>query len=300
MKRLILISLLFLLAAHPASPATDEPLQERVTQLAAAAPATVGVAAIDLESGRQISVRGDERFPMGSVFKFPVALAFLERVDHGDFALSARVTIDPSDFAPGYSPIRDNAHGKPVTLTYEEILVANLGASDNTAADFLLKQLGGPAAVTKRLRDLEVIDIDVNRSERTMTADLHRKGGVAQYAIDRRDTATPDAAVELLQRFHAGKDGLSPASHALALKAMTESQTGPRRIRAALPAGASLAHKTGTMPGTLNDIGIITSPDGKHHILLAVFTKAATTKDEAPRDKVVEEIARAVYEEFAK
>jgi beta-lactamase class A len=299
MKRLSLF-LLFMIASHAVMAATDAALEERVAKIAAAAPATVGVAAIDLESGRQISVRGDERFPMGSVFKLPVALAFLARVDRGDFSLASNATIEPSDFAPGFSPIRDQAHGQPVTLTYEQIVVAMLGASDNTAADFLMKQLGGPAVVTKHLRDLGVIDIDVNRSERLMAIDLGRKGGAARFAADPRDTSTPNAAVELLQRLYSGKDGLSAASHALAIKAMTESPTGPHRIHAALPAGATLAHKTGTMPGTLNDIGIITSPDGKHHILLAVFTKKATTKDEAAREKVVEEIARMVYGEFVK
>jgi beta-lactamase class A len=63
-------------------------LEQRITAIAAKAPATFGVAALDLETGRRVALRGDERFPMGSVFKFPVALAFLHRVDAGESCLS--------------------------------------------------------------------------------------------------------------------------------------------------------------------------------------------------------------------
>jgi beta-lactamase class A len=258
------------------------------------APATMGVAAVDLESGRSVRIRADERFPMGSVFKFPTALTFLRLVDQKKFDLDAKVTIPVSAFAPGYSPIRDNAHGKPVTMTYRDIVIAMLRESDNTAADFLLPKVGGPAAVTKRLRELGIDGIRVDRSETQMAADLHKPGGVARYAVDPRDTATPNATVELLRKFWLAQDGLSPEMHAFAMKQMLDTPTGAKRIKAALPAGATLAHKTGTMPGTANDVGIITMPGGKHHVLIAIFMKAATTEEDEPREQAIMEMAEAV------
>jgi beta-lactamase class A len=270
----------------------------RIAAIAAKAPATIGVAALDVETGRRAALRADERFPMGSVFKFPVALAFLERVDSGQFSLDASVTIQPNEFSVGFSPIRDNAKGKPVTMTYAAILAAMLRDSDNTAADFLLPRLGGPRGVTDRLRALGVTGIRVDRSEREIGADLAKPGGVAKYAADPRDTASPQEAIELLRRFHHGEDGLSPASHALAVKLMTETTTGANRIKALLPPGTVVAHKTGTMPGTANDIGVVTSADGKRHVLIAVFTKAATTDNLDVRERAIAEISKAICDEL--
>jgi beta-lactamase class A len=269
-------------------------LTQRLTTIAADAPATIGVAAVDLTNDARVAIRGDERFPMGSVFKFPVALAFLRLVDAGQFRLADEVTIPVEAFAPGFSPIRDAANGKPVRMTYRAIVTAMLRDSDNTAADFLLPKVGGGAGVTKRLRELGVEAIRVDRSEREMAADLARPGGVARYAADPRDSATPNAMLALLRKFERGDDGLSPASHAFALALMAETGTGADRIKAGLPAGTRFAHKTGTMPGTANDVGIVV----QQRILIAVFTKSGTTKELRPREQAIAAIGRAVWEEF--
>jgi beta-lactamase class A len=255
--------------------------------------ATFGYAAVDLDTGRTVSMNADERFPMGSVFKFPLALKVLQLVDQKKLDLDKSYTIQPSEFSPGYSPIRDEAHGKPVTMTLRELLIYDLGVSDNTAADYLMQLIGGPRVVTKHLRELGVRGISVNRSEKQMTADLHKKGGVDKYAVDPRDTAMPSAMVELLRLFYEKRDGLSPASHELAMKAMLETKTGANRIVSVLPAGATFAHKTGTMPGTVNDVGLITSPDGKHHIAIAVLVKKSDEPTEAV-EKAIADIGRQI------
>ena len=74
--------------------------------------AVIGVSAIHLESGRRIGVRGTERFPMGSVYKFPIVLAALQRVDAGTLKLDQEITIEPKDFSPGWSPLRDEREGE--------------------------------------------------------------------------------------------------------------------------------------------------------------------------------------------
>jgi beta-lactamase class A len=257
-------------------------------------PATFGYAAIDLQTGRSVSMNADQRFPMGSVFKFPLALTVLKLVDEKKLDLGKRYTIQPSEFSVGYSPIRDNAHGKPVTMTLRELITYDLGVSDNTAADYLMKLIGGPRVVTKRLRSLGVRGISVNRSERQMTADLHKKGGVEKYAVDPRDTATPAAMLELLRLFHEKRDGLSPESHEFAMKTMVATKSGANRIISVLPAGATFAHKTGTMPGTANDVGLITTPDGKQHIAIVVLVKGSKEPTEAV-EKVIADIGRQIY-----
>jgi beta-lactamase class A len=90
---------------------------------------------------------------------------------------------------------------------------------------------------------------------------------------------------------------LEPASMDRLLKITTETPTGPARLKGLLPAGTVVAHKTGTMAGTTNDVGIITLPDGAGHLAIAVFVKGST-KDVPERERAIAEIARTVYDFF--
>ncbi|MEA2462296.1 MAG: beta-lactamase class [Acidobacteriota bacterium] len=255
--------------------------------------AVIGVTAIHLESGRRVSVRGTERFPMGSVYKFPIALTVLKRVDSGTLSLDREVTIQPREFAPGWSPLRDEARKRPITLTVRELLRHIFSISDNTASDALMKLVGGPFSVTTRMAELGFGGIRVDRSEAQMAHDLDAEGGVERYAIDARDTASPDSMAELLLAFWQRRDGLTKESHDLLVEWMTDTPTGPRRIKAAMPANAVVTHKTGTMPGTANDAAIVTA--GGQHVALVVFTKKGTSKLELIEDDLAA-VARAAFD----
>jgi beta-lactamase class A len=255
--------------------------------------AVIGAVGVHLETGRRVSVRGNERFPMGSVYKFPIALAVLRRVDTGTLSLKHVVTIEPREFAPGWSPLRDGANGEPISLTVRELLRHMVAVSDNTASDALLRLIGGPRAVTTRMAELGFAGIRIDRSETEMARDLRAPGGVERYAIDARDTATPHDMAELLIAFWKGRDGLTRESHDHLVRLMTDTQTGKRRLKAAMPAGSTIAHKTGTMPGTVNDAGIVVV-DGQTYAI-AVFTKKGTTK-EAVREDDLAAVAKAVFD----
>ena len=258
--------------------------------------AIIGVTAIHLESGKRLSVRSGERFPMGSVYKFPIALTVLKRVDAGTISLDQSVTIEPKDFGPGWSPLRDRANGRAITLTVRDLLMHMVSNSDNTASDALLRIVGAPA-VTARMAELGVSAIRVDRSEKQMGADLGVDGGPERYAVDARDTATPDAMADLLVAFFQKRDGLTAASHDLLMRFMTEGPTGAKRIKAAVPAGSIVAHKTGTMPGTNNDVALITLPNGDH-VALAIFTKDSKRDLTVEAEEDIRAITRKVLAEL--
>ena len=111
---------------------------------------------------------------------------------------------------------------------------------------------------------------------------------------------TPNGMADLLTKLYRHKAGLSAESEEILLRAMRETETGPHRLQGKLPPDITIAHKTGTMPGTLNDAGIITSPDGKHHIAIAAFTKGAKRNQEAQQEAVIAEIAKAVYDAWGR
>jgi beta-lactamase class A len=271
-------------------------LQSQIATIATQTDATVGVAAVDLESGRRVSIHGSDHFPMASVFKFPVALVVLQRVDSGEFKLDDSITIQPPQFSRGHSPLRDSANGKPVTVTVRRLVELMVVESDNTAVDYFIRRLGG-SAITARIHALGGAGVRIDRPENDIAVAISSHG-IAAYVADPRDSATPDGMASLLAAFARRKDGLTPASHDLLLQFMTKSHN-PVRLASALPPSTVVAHKTGTMPGVFNDVGIITSVDGKHHIAIAIFTKKPAAQNDDVALKVVGQIARAIYDEFA-
>jgi beta-lactamase class A len=164
----------------------------------------------------------------------------------------------------------------------------------------VLKLVGGPPVVERRLRALGFNAINVNRYEGDinfeMTGVLHPppksewtlelqrrlidlirpeelRAARARYTSDPRDTATPDDMARFLGRLYLG-DLLPGPSTDLLLDLMARARTGPRRLRALLPPDTVVAHKTGTTDVVINDVGIITLPDDgavRGHVVLAVF-----------------------------
>ena len=285
-------------------------------------PARLGVAVQDLTTSQVFSFNGDQRFPMQSVFKAPLGAAVLAEVDAGRLKLDQAITIKDVDLSPTYSPVADLWPGRD-TYTVGELLDRSTGGSDNTAADVLMKQVGGPGAVTAWLQGRKVLGVRVDRYERQLqpeilgmpsfraewrepAAYIHalqavpedaRRRAVQAYLSDPRDTATPLGAVRFLEALNQG-ELLSPASTQRLLTIMTQPQTGQGRLYAALPDGASLAHKTGTartdlgMNPATNDIGIFTLKNG-HRFAVAVFLSGSTL-DDVGRDEVIAEVGRIV------
>lgn len=279
----------------------------------------VGVGVLDLKSGESWYRLGQRAFPMQSVFKFPLAIAVLKLVDSGKLSLDQKVTITPADFAPAWSPLRDKFQGESAEYTVRELIGLSMSISDNTAADVLLKLVGGPGQVTS---EIGIRDIRVDRSERELQPESVglgtfkreyadpaafqaaikalpseiKKQAVEKYLDDPRDTSTPEAMVELLRLFYQGKL-LSPDSTAFLMKIMRDTFTGKDRLRAGLPAGWALAHKTGTgyeilgIATAANDVGIAIGPDGEA-VVIAVFV-AGSSDDEATRDKLMADFTAA-------
>jgi beta-lactamase class A len=220
------------LIAIQVSSAAGGPLDTELTSIADGAPGRVGFAVAVLEDGRVpvlSGVRVNERFPMQSVFKVPIAMAVLARVDAGKLGLGDSVAVRPADLAPGYSPLREK-FPTGGTFTLRELLRRMMSESDNTACDVLLR-LVPPADVTARLRTIRVDSLDIVMDEKAMS-----KTETAQY----RNWATPLGALQLLAALDEGR-GLSPASRGLLLAWMSSTTIAPNRIKGMLPDGRTLA-----------------------------------------------------------
>ena len=263
--RLILILFVALGLAAPAAADAPRHLQSLERQLRfieAANPGNVGIAALDLSSGDMVSVRGDEPFPMASTVKVAIAAQYLAQVEHGRRTLDTRIG------------------GRSARSLIEAMLIH----SDNRATDIILRDLGGPARVQQWMEQNQLSGL---RVDRTIAQLLSARRDLR----DERDSSTPKAMVTLLQQIDSGKL-LRPSSRSYLLSLMARCATGRNRMRALLPFGTPIEHKTGTLNGLTTDVGFVTLPDGRR-LAIALFARHGSD-----RPRTLAEAARTIYDGF--
>jgi beta-lactamase class A len=260
---------------------------------------------------------------MASVYKLPIAVVVLARVDAGELSLAQEVEVRPGEHRRTASRVDPFTPGRkfPIGALLDDMLTA----SGNTACDVLLRVLGGPGAVDAWLAARGFPGIDVSLTELMMGAVESGVAGkvrdgecdhacldgiVAREPKERRDAA--ERAFESDLRNSAGPDDLarflvalrkgellSPASTATVLDAMRRCATGDRRIRALLPKDAVVYDKTGTIGRCANDVGLVELPGGKGTLAVAVLLKAST-KGAAARERAIAEAAKAAFDAFSR
>ena len=275
-------------------------LGEQLQAIEQSSGGVLGVSGIHIERMIQVGWHARDRFPMMSVYKLPIAIRALAMVEAGLLPYRKWISVQPEDMAPGHNPLlADYPEGR--VLTVGQLLEAMVSQSDNTACDVLLKHIGGPQAVHGLMQRIVKDGIRVDRSEKEMDADFQKLGHQG-YDADGRDSSTPEAMSLLLMQLHRGAI-LKPKTLDLLKRWMTESPTGPNRIKGLLPKEVQVWHKTGTgwlkdgISLATNDAGVLVLPEGRGHIALTVFLKLST-KDEATRERALAEAALAVYRFF--
>ncbi|WP_138477449.1 class A beta-lactamase, subclass A2 [Dyadobacter bucti] len=293
-KFLFHIGLATVFLSAPVS-AQEQDLKAGITEIVGKANGTIGVGIMHLETRETTIVNEKHKFPMQSVFKFPLAMAVLDQVDKGKLSLDQKIHITKKDLLPKtHSPLRDKYPDGNVDITLAAILDATVSWSDNNGCDILFRLLGGPKNVQAYIHNLGVKDIAIVATGEEMSR---------HWDVQFTNWCEPKAMLQLLNIFQKGKK-LSKSSTDFLRKSMVDSPTGPKRIKGLLPKTAVVAHKTGTsgtndkcVTAANNDVGIITLPDGKH-IALVVYVSNSTL-DEKGRDLVIAQIAKAAYDHYA-
>ena len=271
---------------------SGDPLTVQLASLAASSQGRIGVAALDLATGRSVGVLGDQSFPMASTSKVAIVATFLAGVDQGRWQLTDRfplmVPVPSAKFSSAVAPVRAGAE-----LTALDLIERAITRSDNHATDALLAVVGGPAAVTRWVhQNTGITDYRLDHDIATMVRD----DGAVDPAriIDKRDSITPNGMVRLLGGFYEGR-WLSPASRDVLLGAMSRCVTGKTRMRALLPEGAAIGHKTGTLFNTASDVGFIETPDG-HKLAVAIYVTGQGSKP--ARASRIALLARTIYDGY--
>ncbi len=269
----------------------ENPFALQIARIADGAQGRIGVAAVDLATGQEIAVLGDQRFPMASTSKIAIAATFLEGVDQGKWSLTSEfpllLPVSSKPFSSAVAPVKPGQY-----MSAERLIELMITRSSNPATDALLAAVGGPAVVNDWARRAGIAEFNLTRDIATLVRDDGEINPAMR--IDERDSATPRAMVQLLSGLYQGK-WLSAASRNVIINAMENCRTGARRIPAMLPTGVTVAHKTGSLNNTSSDIGIITTPDGRS-IAVAIYVTGQGTR--LNREARIASIARAIYDGY--
>ncbi|QOT70826.1 MULTISPECIES: serine hydrolase [Sphingobium] len=285
---------------NPVQHSAESRLMAEFARFATLTDGTVGIAVRDLGTGETLAYNGDTLFPMASTYKVAVTAKILSLLDAGSLSLD--------------EPLM--RLGRP--LPVRTLIDMSLTLSDNEATDALVARAGGPQAVNDWVRAAGIRGLRVDSNTRDLLArakvtgigfgdEAAMESGLSAsqrdardmpnlgFAADPRDTATPRAMDDLLAAIRLGRV-LRPQTTALMLSVMERCKTGKARLRAMLPPGTRIAHKTGTLNGLGNDAGIVTLPDGRMFVI-SVFVMKDHMGHEL-RDRIMAEAARAAYDYF--
>ena len=244
----------------------------------------LGFAARDTGSGRTLTWRADERFVYCSTFKMYLAAATFLRVQGGQERLDRAIPVTRADMV-NHAPVTEPAIGK--SLSVEALMKAVVEVSDNPAANLLLKAMGGLQPMQDFYRGIGDATTRVDRFE----PEMNRLDGD-------KDTIQPLRSLANLQHLFVSPDTpLNAGSKAELLQWMVDTPTGPARIKAGVPAGWRVAHKTGTGGyGPTNDIGVLYPPTGAPIVLAAYYH--AARYDPPTNEAVIAQATRLALKAF--
>ncbi len=329
MKRSIIFAfhfagILLFITTTASSVQAQSGVREQFLQLEKKSGGTLGVYAMHVETGRRVSYRENQFFPMASVYKIPIAIYYLNQVFLRKLSLTDTVEISKDLLGPEYSPLlrRWKKDGN-FRITQGELLRQMVSYSDNTACDVLLQLAGGSKNVTRYFSAAGLNGFNVSRTEKQMGTDYLAAASpkfrsyegleidsvlktfsqeqelaiVKAYLNDRRDVSTPEGMGQLFMRIYRRTlPGFT--DYKLLMKLLEDTPLGQNRIKAGVPAGATVAHKTGghrTLAGVniaTNDAGIIALPGGGHVILVVFVKGSACGYDEV--ENIIAEVASLV------
>ena len=251
----------------------------------------LGFALYDFSTGKSISINGNDKYPMQSVFKFPIGVALLDCVSRGEFSLSDSVTLTKADLLPDlWSPIRER-WPEGVRLPLVSLMTYMIAHSDNSATDFLIHKIGGVARIQDIVNRLGAKKINIRNTEAEIQG---------SWSVQFDNWTTPNAMVDFLRLMNDGKL-LDKANTTVLWEIMASASSGS--VNRLVPKTVTFARKTGysgvNSQGIIaaqNDVGIIEFEDGRR-VAYAIFLTDSTLGTDAGYD-ILAQIGKAIWKAY--
>jgi beta-lactamase class A len=265
-------------------------LRQELEKIIAQKNASIGVSIKNIEDGDTLNINGNQNSPLMSVFKFHIALATLDLVDKGKLSLKQEIFVKKEELHENtWSPIRDSFPNGNMYLTLDQLLRFTVSHSDNNGCDILLELIGGTEIVQEFIHKQGIEDfvIKVNEQEMRTWENLYI------------NTSTPVATTQLLEKFYK-KEVLEEKSTKYLYELMVECSRGITWMKAGLPEGTELAHRTGlsntnenNLRVAMNDVGIVKLPNGKH-LIISIYLKDITETRENT-EKIIADLTKTIW-----
>lgn len=236
----------------------------------------MGVAVIDLVTGRTLQYNADAIFPTASTIKVPILIQAFHMARAGAFHWSDSITLQPSDSVGGSGQLQVALAKGLVTLTVEDLVAKMIVDSDNTATNRVISMVGidrvnrliaGMGMRRTRLRRIMMDTAAAVRDDENVTTPLEMARIVESiYRHKAADPADCDSMLTIMKRV-------------------------PGAIRSAVPVEVEVASKTGALPGVHCEVAVVYAP--QRPFVLSVYS-TFLGNDENP----VPEVTRLVYEHF--
>jgi beta-lactamase class A len=253
-------------------------LQSELSLLSTRAPGHVGVIVKDLTTGLSTGVNESANMPAASTIKIPVMVEVFRQMAAGDFDLNRQVTLERPDRDDGWGDLVYSHPGNRYSVA--NLLRLMITESDNTATNMLIR-LVGRVHINQTMARLGL--------RQTRLADYIRSDG----DIRSLRTSPLDMSRLLEQMAH---DELIDEWSSRAMIAILTGQRHNGLLPEPLPAGTQIAHKTGTLHDTLNDVGIVYLNNNPY--IIAVLTTHLPTLDAGRQ--FIRGVSRLAYDSFTK
>ena len=202
----------------------------------------VGLAAIDLITGRTLCYQCEAKFPTASSIKIPILIGMFRAMRNGEFKAEDKLTLEKKDIVGGSGHLNPSIEKGPLTLTVRELMTAMIETSDNTATNRCIRMVGMDR-VNGILDELGLRSVRLQRVMMDSEAVL----------ADRENIATPIEMARLVEMLY--RNTAAPAGECEAMLDIMRLVKGG--MNRALPEATKIASKTGGIPGVKNQVGVV-------------------------------------------
>lgn len=269
----------------------NEVLRNKIQKIIQGKDATVGVALI-VDGKDTLTINNNFRYPTQSVYKFHLALAVLDYLNKNNLTLDHQLYVKKGGLLPNtHSPLRDDYPQGEMYLSVADIIRYTVSKSDNNGCDILFRLVGGTAVVDRYIRGLGLSEFAIAATEEEMHG---------PWEVQYTNWSTPYTTAQALEIFRT-QDILPQPFHDFLWDTLAGTITGGNKIKALLPEGTFVAHKTGSsfrnaegLKAAENDIAIIQLPDGRYYSLVVFVADSMESND--VNCGIIAQISKAVYD----